>query len=160
MSVSDECKTIADAIGCVFFAGTIEELNLDIEKVGITKDDWVFGLVLPRLVTDSANDDNPMVETTYPLSAFVCRQSDKDTQSIDHRTRDMQPIYDAALVLARKFVHKFTELEAVSNQPKKIVYPIIDSHQLGQEYGLDLHLFGVGIQCEFVISEGITGCEL
>lgn len=154
MKVSEEAKTIAESIGCKFFEGTLEELNIDIERIGISKWDWVFGLVLPRLVTDTAN---PMVETTYPLSAFICRQS--DTPTIDHRTRDMQATYDVALVLARKFVHKFTELEAVRGQPKKITYPIIDSHQLSQEYGLDLHLFGVGIQCEFVISEG-TGCEL
>lgn len=158
MKVSEQAKTIAESIGCKFFEGTMEELNMDIERQGIEKDDWVFGLVLPQILTDTANDDNPTVETTYPLSAFVCRQS--DTPTSDHRTRDMQSTYDAALVLARKFVHKFTELEPVRGQPKKITYPIIDSHQLSQTYGLDLHLFGVGIQCEFVISEGLTGCEL
>jgi hypothetical protein len=72
----------------------------------------------------------------------------------------MQPTYEAALKLARKFVHRFAELEPIWQNPTKVTYPIIDSHQLSQQYGLDLHLFGVGIQCEFVISEGLTGCEL
>jgi hypothetical protein len=159
MKVSEQSKTIAESIGCVFFEGTMEELNVDIERTAIQKDDWIFGFVLPNVLTDnSASDDTPVIETTYPFSAFVCRQSDKPT--IDHRTRDMQPTYEEALKLARKFVHRFTELEQIKNNPTKVTYPIIDSHQLSQQYGLDLHLFGVGIQCEFVVSEGITGCEL
>jgi hypothetical protein len=158
MKVSEQSKTIAEAIGCVFFEGTLQELNVDIERGTIDKDAWVFGFITPSLVTDAMTEDNPTIETTYPLSAFVARQSNDPTT--DHRTKDMQPTYDAALKLARSFVHKFAELEAVRNNPTKVTYPIIDSHQLSQQYGLDLHLFGVGIQCEFVISEGLTGCEL
>ena len=158
MKVSDQAKTIAEAIGCTFFEGTLQELNLDIERGNIDKDAWVFGLITPDRVTDAMTDDNPTIETTYPFSAFVAKQSNEPT--IDHRTKDMQPTYDAALKLARSFVHKFTELSEVRNNPTKVTYPIIDSHQLNQQFGLDLHLFGVGIQCEFIISEGLTGCEL
>jgi hypothetical protein len=158
MSVSDECKKIAEAIGCTFFDGTLQELNIDIESGEINKDTWILGLITPEKLTDSMGSDNPMFETTYPMSAFIARQ-DSD-QTIDHRTKDKQAIYDAALSLARKFVHKFTELDTINQPPSKVIYFMIDSNQLGQIFGLDLHLFGVGIQCEFVISEGLTGCEL
>lgn len=158
MKVSEQAKAIAESIGCTFFDGTLQELNVDIERGNIEKNAWVFGLITPDRVTDSMEVDNPTIETTYPLSAFVAKQSNEAT--VDHRTKDMQPIYDAALKLARSFVHKFTELDEVDNSPAKVTYPIIDSHQLNQQFGLDLHLFGVGIQCEFVISEGLTGCEL
>jgi hypothetical protein len=70
----------------------------------------------------------------------------------------MMVIYDAALDLARTFIHKMSELEEVNQPPARVTYPIIDSHQLNQSYGLDMHLFGVGIQCELIISEGKTGC--
>ncbi len=158
MKVSEDAKKIAESIGCTFFEGTLDELNIDIERGNIDKETWVFGLITPDRVTDSIPEIVPTIETTYPLTAFVARQSDKPT--IDHRTSEMQPTYDAALKLARKFVHKFTELEAIIKQPSKITYPIIDSHKLNQQFGLDLHLFGIGIQCEVVISEGLTGCEL
>lgn len=157
MKVSDQAKTIAEAIGCTFFEGTLQELNIDIELGNIEKDAWVFGLITPDRVTDELEIDNPSIYTTYPFSGFVAKQSNEAT--IDHRTKDMQPTYDAALKLARSFVHQFSSLEDV-DQPTKITYPIIDSHQINQQFGLDLHLFGVGIQCEFVISEGLTGCEL
>jgi hypothetical protein len=158
MKVSEQSKTIAEAIGCTFFEGTLQELNVDIERGTIEKDAWVFGLITPSSLTDAMTEDNPTIETTYPMSAFIARQSNDPT--IDHRTKDMQPTYEAALKLARKFVHRFAELEPIWQNPTKVTYPIIDSHQLSQQYGLDLHLFGVGIQCEFVISEGLTGCEL
>lgn len=158
MKVSDQAKIIAEAIGCTFFEGTLQELNVDIERGNIEKDAWVFGLITPDKVTDQMTDMSPVIETTYPFSAFVAKQSNEYT--IDHRTKDMQPTYDAALKLARSFVHNFTEIDSVRNSPTKVTYPIIDSHQISQQFGLDLHLFGVGIQCEFIISEGLTGCEL
>ena len=158
MKVSDQAKAIAEAIGCTFFEGTLQELNVDIESGNIDKDAWVFGLITPDRVTDSMAEATPNIYTTYPMSAFIARQSNDST--VDHRTKDMQTTYDEALKLGRKFVHRFAELEPIWQNPTKVTYPIIDSHQLNQQFGLDLHLFGVGIQCEFVISEGLTGCEL
>jgi hypothetical protein len=158
MKVSEQSKTIAESIGCVFFDGTMEELNIDIERAVIQKDDWIFGYVLPLSVTDNKTGDlSPVIETTIPFTSFICRQSSEST--IDHRTRDMQTTYDQALKLARTFVHKFSELEAVKSDPKKREYIMVDSH-LENNKGIDMHLFGVWIQCEFVISEGLTGCEL
>jgi hypothetical protein len=159
MKVSEQSKTIAEAIGCVFFEGTMQELNVDIERSVIEKDAWIFGYVLPLILTDNkVSDQSPVVETTFPFTAFICRQSNEPT--IDHRTRDMQTTYDDALKLARSFVHKFSELDSVKSDPKKREYIMVDSHLQNPNTGFDLHLFGVWIQCDFVISEGLTGCEL
>ncbi len=61
MKVSDQAKTIAESIGCMFFEGTLQELNIDIERGNIEKDAWVFGLITPDRVTDELEIDNPSI---------------------------------------------------------------------------------------------------
>jgi hypothetical protein len=158
MKVSEQSKTIAESIGCVFFEGTLPELNVDIERGNVDKDAWIFGFIPAGRWTITREEVSPVYEITYPFSAFIARQLNHPT--IDHRTRDTQPTVDEAAALCAKFVEQFVLLESVKGNAKKEDYFKVDSHELNQIYGLDMHLFGTGFQCEFVISEGLTGCEL
>jgi len=150
MSVLTVSQTIAeDTLLCRFFQGTLNELNIDIESGLIKEDEWVFGLVTPPQIEDTFGADNPTITTTYPFRAYIVKRIAQPTN--DYRTDQVQPVIDLALAMARKFVHLFNDKEFVI-QTKKVTYPSI--------YGqFDLHLFGVGINCDFVLEEGLTGCE-
>ena len=158
MKVSEQAKTIAEEIGCTFFEGTLPELNIDIERGNVEKDVWIFGFIPAGKWTITRNQNSPVYEITYPFSAFIARQLDRAT--IDHRTRETRPTVDEAFNLCTKFVKQFTALDSIRYSTTKEDYFAVDSHELNQMYGLDMHLFGTGFQCDFVISEGLTGCEL
>ena len=151
MSVLTVSKKIAeDTLLCRFFQGTLNELNIDIENKLIKEDEWVFGLVTPPQVEDNTEGDNPTITTTYPFRAYVVKRIAQPTN--DYRTEDVQPVIDRALAMARKFVHEFNDEEFVVHAVKRVTYPSL--------YGqFDLHLFGVGINCDFELEEGLTGCE-
>ena len=70
MKVSEQSKTIAESIGCVFFEGTLQELNVDIERGTIDKDAWVFGLITPASLTDNMSEATPNIFTTYPMNYY------------------------------------------------------------------------------------------
>lgn len=149
MTAIDEFRRIAEEeIGCQFFQGTLNELNQDIENNLISKEKWVFGYVSPPTLTDNLTDG--VIETTLPFTAYIVKQYVNDSN--EYRTETMQPIIDEALEKAREFLHKMNESDLIQTPTDEVKYPTI--------YGqFDLHLFGVGIDCEFVISEGLTGCK-
>lgn len=150
MTAIDETKRIAEnVLGCQFFQGTPNELNQEIEKELIQKDKWVFGFISPESISDQINDG--LISTTLPFTAYVVKHV--ESESNEYRTALMQPLIEDALKKARKFVHDFNNLDIVGKATTKVDYPTAYAKN-------DLHLFGVGIVCEFVIEEGLTGCEI
>jgi hypothetical protein len=141
-------QQIATELGCEFFQGTLNELNQDIENKVVNESGWYFGYVSPPQVTDRLTGG--VIDTTLPFTAYIVKRVSAGTS--EYRTQTVQPVIDAALKKARSFFHKFNETDLIEDPTNEVRYPTI--------YGqFDFHLFGVGIDCEFVISEGLTGCE-
>lgn len=149
MSVITTVQEIAqDDLKCSFFIGTLSELNVDIEQSTVDLNEWIFGFVPPPNVTDRI--EMGLIKTKYPFTAYIVKRLPNPTT--EYRTQDIQPTIDIALEKARKFVHLFNESDLIEEPTTEVRYPTI--------YGqFDLHLFGVGIDCEFLVEEGKTGCE-
>lgn len=150
MKVIDLSKSIAESMDCVFYQGTLNELNIDLDQGLIDVNQWIFGFVSPPNLEDETGEAGD-ITTTYPYTAYIVKRLPNPTN--EYRTKDVQPTVDEALLKARYFTHKFIEDDnVVIDKSVKVKYPAI--------YGqFDLHLFGVGIDADFLVNEGLTGCE-
>lgn len=149
MKVIDLSKSIAESMDMEFYQGTLNELNIDLDE-GLIDKQWIFGFVSPPSVEDETGEAGD-ITTTYPYTAYIVKRLPNPTN--EYRTKDVQPTVDEALLKARYFTHKFIENDdVVIDKSVKVKYPAI--------YGqFDLHLFGVGIDADFLVNEGLTGCE-
>ncbi len=153
-SISAVIQSIAEtglSQRCTYFKGTLEELNIDIERGNVSKDEWIFGHVPPEFITDNISGSG-FISTKYPLRCYIVKYISNVT--MDYRTADVQPTVDAALTLCRQFVHSLNDNEITDSEK-----PITDVKYPSVYAWLDIHYFGCSIDTEANILAGETGCQ-
>lgn len=108
--------------------------------------------MLPVVITEAPSKTG-MLKSTFPLQAFFLDKQPETTtdfNAVDVESRYIVPMR----LLAREFMHKLNEHAIIDQEGQGIVDRIYTP-----EYALlDAHLFGVFVQAQVPIMEGVSGC--